>query len=248
MMLLTDLGIADFYGFLRVAKKSTIKKLGRRFWFWLAVAAATVIFALLLYSRPFRDTVEAAIVWTKEIMSLYPVLGAVVFFLFATLSAMLSFTSSAALVPSANLVWGKFVTFLLLWGGWITGAIIAFGIGRFARPLLVRLGYQKTFDKYKQVVSKRMKFWLVLLVCMALPSEIPGYLFGGIHYSFWKFLAAVAMAESIYAMGLVLAGENLLTARPLTLLIIATVLILIVAGAGFLLRKIKERKSTGNAS
>ena len=96
-------------------------------------------------------------------MNAHPVMGAAVFFLFAATSAMLAFTSSVVLVPPANLVWGKLITFLLLWGGWIAGAIAAFGIGNVARPLLVRLGYHATLDKYQQFVSKRMKFWSVLL-------------------------------------------------------------------------------------
>jgi uncharacterized membrane protein YdjX (TVP38/TMEM64 family) len=217
----------------------------RPLWFWLALGAATLLFSLLLYSQTFRDTVESAILWAKEIMSAYPVFGAVVFFLFATLSAMLAFTSSAALVPSANLVWGKLITFLLLWGGWVTGAIISFGIGNLARPLLVRIGYKKTLDKYQQMISKHMRFWLVLLFCLAVPSEIPGLLFGGIHYPFLKFLAAVAIAESIYALGLVIAGESLMAARPFPLLVTVGVLIIIGAGAGWLLRKVKKRKSHG---
>jgi uncharacterized membrane protein YdjX (TVP38/TMEM64 family) len=214
-------------------------------WFWLALGAATVLFSLLLYSQTFRDTVESAVLWAKEMMSTNAVLGAVVFFLFAALSAMLAFTSSAALVPSANLVWGKLVTFLLLWGGWVTGAMISFGIGNVARPLLNRIGYKDSLKKYQQLLSKHMRFWLVLVFCLAVPSEIPGLLFGGIHYSFLKFLAAVAIAESIYALGLVIAGESLVAARPFPLLATVGVLIMIVAGAGWLLRKAKKRKSDG---
>ena len=186
---------------------------------------------------------EAAIIWAKEIMSANPVLGAVVFFLFATVSAMLAFASSAALVPSANLVWGQAVTFLLLWGGWVTGAAIAFGIGNLARPLLNRLGYEKVLKKYQQLLSKRMRFWLVLLFCFAVPSEIPGYLFGGMHYPFWKFLAAAAIAEGVYAAGLIVAGESLLAANPLPFLVIVGVLIVIGAGTSWLLRVIKNRKA-----
>jgi uncharacterized membrane protein YdjX (TVP38/TMEM64 family) len=136
-------------------------------------------------------------------------MGAAVFFLFAAISAMLAFTSSVVLVPPANLVWGKFITFLLLWGGWIAGAIAAFGIGNVARPLLVRLGYQETLDEYQQFVSKRMKFWTAFLFCIAVPSEVPGYLFGGLRYPFLKFLGAIAIAEAIYAFGIVIAGQNL---------------------------------------
>lgn len=176
-------------------------------------------------------------------MNDHPLLGAAVFFLFAAISAMLAFTSSAVLVPPANLVWGKLITFLLLWGGWISGAIAAFGIGSVARPLLVRLGYQKTFDKYQQFVSRRMKFWTVVLFCIAVPSEVPGYLFGGLHYPFFKFLGAIAIAESIYAFGLVIAGQNLMAAKPFSLLATVALLIIVGAVARLLLRKLKKGRS-----
>ena len=206
-----------------------------------------MLFALLLYSQTFRDAVEWAIIWAKEIMSANPVLGAVVFFLFAVVSAMLAFASSAALVPSANLVWGQPVTFLLLWGGWVTGAAIAFAIGNLSRPLLNRLGYDETLKKYQQLLSKRMRFWLVLLFCFALPSEIPGYLFGGMHYPFWKFLLAAAIAEAVYAGGLIVAGDSLLAATPFPFLLIVGVLIVIGAGTSWLLRVIKNRRASRDA-
>jgi uncharacterized membrane protein YdjX (TVP38/TMEM64 family) len=230
-----------------MSKRSSAGKFLRRYGFWLALAMAAVLFALLLYSQTFRDAVEVVIIWAKEIMSANPVVGAVVFFLFAAVSAMLAFASSAALVPSANLVWGKPVTFLLLWGGWITGAAIAYAIGNLARPLLNRLGYEKVLKKYQQLLSKRMRFWLVLLFCFALPSEIPGYLFGGMHYPFWKFLTAAAIAEGVYALGLVVAGESLLAASPFTFLVIVGVLIVIAAGTGWLLRVIKNHKASGKS-
>jgi hypothetical protein len=44
---------------------------------WLALGAATLLFTLLLYSQTFRDTVESAVLWAKEMMSPNPVLGAV---------------------------------------------------------------------------------------------------------------------------------------------------------------------------
>ncbi len=155
-------------------------------------------------------------------MNAHPFIGAVVFFLFAAISAMLAFTSSVVLVPPANLVWGKLVTFMLLWGGWLAGAIAAFGLGRVARPLLIRLGYRETLDEYQQFVSKRMKFWATVLFCLAVPSEIPGYVFGGLRYPFVKFLGAIAIAESIYAFGIVIAGQSLVTAKPFPLIVIVT--------------------------
>jgi uncharacterized membrane protein YdjX (TVP38/TMEM64 family) len=213
-------------------------------WFWIAVVVIVLLLIGLPYSATFRDYAGRAINWAEAIMRGHPITGAVVFFLFAAISAMLAFTSSVVLVPSANLVWGKLITFLLLWGGWIAGAIAAFGIGRVARPALVRLGYQEKLEKYQQFVSRRMKFWATILFCLAVPSEIPGYLLGGLHYPFWKFLAAIALAESIYAFGIVIAGQSLVSANPLSLITMIAILILILISARLLLRKVRRAKSS----
>jgi uncharacterized membrane protein YdjX (TVP38/TMEM64 family) len=219
---------------------------GRRaVWFWLTVGAAVLLLTLLLHSAAFKNFVDQATGWAKEVMSARPVAGAALFFLFSAVSAMLAFASTAVLVPPANLVWGKPVTFLLLWGGWVAGAVAAYGIGSLARPLLTRVGYKERLEQYKQFVSKRMKFWAVLLFCLAVPSEVPGYLFGGARYPFWKFLAAIAAAEAVYALGVVIAGESLVAFKPLHLLVAVGALAVVAAGAGLLLRSLKKRKSGG---
>jgi uncharacterized membrane protein YdjX (TVP38/TMEM64 family) len=228
-----------------MSNKLLVKKQRRRVWFWLTLAAAILLLAFLSYSATFRNFIEAANGWAEDIMNDHPVTGAVIFLLFSCASAMLAFTSSAVLVPAANLVWGKLFTFLLLWGGWVLGAIVAFGIGKRARPLLIYLGYKDTLDEYQQFVSKRMKFWAVLLFCVAVPSEVPGYLFGGVRYPFLKFLSAIAIAESIYAFGLVVAGESLVAARPFPLLVTVGIMIVVAVSAGVLLRALKKRKSGG---
>jgi uncharacterized membrane protein YdjX (TVP38/TMEM64 family) len=226
-----------------MSRKSSKQLSAKRLRFWIALGVIVLLFTLLLYSATFKDFIDKATAWAQVVMNAHPVLGAVVFFLFAAISAMVAFTSSVVLVPPANLVWGKLVTFLLLWGGWIAGAIAAFGIGNVARPLLVRLGYQETLDDYQQFVSKRMKFWTAVLFCIAVPSEIPGYLFGGLRYPFLKFLGAIAIAEAIYAFGIVIAGQNLMAAKPFPLLAIVAILIIIGAGARLLLRTLRKRKS-----
>ena len=212
-------------------------------WFWIGIAAIVLLLTLVTYSATFRELVDKATDWATVVMNAHPVIGAAVFFLFAALSAMLAITSSVVLVPAANLVWGKLITFLLLWGGWIAGAIVAFGIGKVARPLLIRLGYRETLDEYQQFVSKRMRFWAAVLFCMAVPSEIPGYLFGGLRYPFLKFLGAIAIAESIYAFGIVIAGQSLVAAKPFTLIAIVAILIIVAVGARLLLKTLKRQKS-----
>jgi uncharacterized membrane protein YdjX (TVP38/TMEM64 family) len=224
------------------------KRQRRKVWFWVTLGLAILLIAFLSYSATLRSLVDSANDWAKDIMAAHPVTGAAVFFLFSAVSAMLAFTSSAVLVPSANLVWGKFVTFLLLWAGWLAGAVAAFGIGNRARPLLAYLGYEDTLEEYQQLVSKRMRFWAVLLFCIAIPSEVPGYIFGGMRYPFLKFLLAIAIAESIYAFGLVVAGESLVNAKTLPLLVTVGVLVVMALGAGMLLRALRKRKARGRRS
>ena len=219
------------------------RKPWRSVWFWLALVAALALAAFLFFSPTFKSWLEAVTEWAEGIMSAHPVGGVVVFFLLSAISAMLAFASSMLLVPPANEVWGKPVTFLLLWGGWTLGAIGAYFIGYFARPLLHRLVQRQTLEKYQELVSKRMKLWTATLLCLAVPSEIPGYVFGGLHYPFWKFVVAISIAEAIYALGVIIAGESLLEAKPGALATTIGILVIVAVGAGMLLRAQRKRKT-----
>lgn len=224
------------------AKSRSVKSLHRA-WLWVGLAALAALFAFLLFSPTVKDAVETATLWAEGIMEDHPVSGAVVFFAMSAISPMLAFASSAVLVPPANLVWGKFITFFLLWGGWVAGIAAAYAIGYLARPMLIRMGYGEKLEKYREFASKRLKFWQLFLFCLAVPSEIPGYLFGGVHYPFWKFLAAMSIAEAIYAAGVVIAGERLTLADPKTVLITVGVLAFVALSARFLLRIFGKRKA-----
>ena len=212
-------------------------------WFWLVLAAAVAGLTLLSYSDTFKSVLESVTAWAKNAISSDPITGGVVFFLFSMISAMLAFLSSAVLVPAANLVWGRLVTFLLLWGGWLAGGVVAFFVGRLARPLLIRLGYKQKLEKYQEYISRRTRFWMVLLFCFAVPSEIPGYVLGGVHYPLWKFVPAIALSEAFYALALVFAGETLLAAKRMQLIVIIGSVILIAAVARMLFRKFRRRRS-----
>lgn len=219
-------------------------KHGRPIWLWAVLGTMAVLVVAFAFQAPIvKQLAIGALAWAKELMNAHPIAGALIFFLFAAISAMFAFASSAILVPPANLVWGQVATFLLLWGGWIAGATIAYGIGRLARPLLFRLGYQETWERYRKFVSTRMKFWAVLLFCLAVPSEVPGYLLGGMHYPFWKFLAAIAIAESVFALGIVVAGESLLAADHTTLIAVLGALAVMVAAGGVMLRAVRRHKA-----
>jgi len=206
------------------------------FWFWAVLGCIGLGTAFFALTPSGREGVDLAIEWAKQLMESHKVEGGAVFFLFSVLSAMLAFASSAILVPPANLAWGQPVTFLLLWGGWVAGAMAAYWIGRVAFPLLLHSGYQERLRKYQDYASRRMSFWMVLLFCIAIPSEIPSYLFGSLRYSFWKFLAAIATAETGYALGIVIAGEGLLIDEPFFVLAVIGLFILVALLAGRVLR------------
>lgn len=210
---------------------------------WLAIVLPIALFGFFVFSDTAKGWVEAATDWASEVMSDHPVSGGIVFFVFAAVSAMLAFASSVVLVPPAVEAWGKPVTFVLLWGGYMAGAAVAYGIGLLAHPLVVRMGYGKKLAEYKQFASKRMKFWTVLLFCFAVPSELPAYLFGGVHYPFWKFFAAMGIAEAVYGIGVVVAGESLLDANPTQVIITVVVLAAILGVAGW---KLREQRKVRN--
>ena len=220
------------------------RSLFRSSWFWVALVLGAAFIAFLIFSPAFKELVEAAAGWVEDVMTSHPVAGALVFFLFSAISAMIAFASSAVLVPSAIATWGHVITFVLLWGGWMAGAVAAWEIGYVARPLLSRMGYEEKLDKYQKWVGKRMPFWGVLLFCIAVPSEVPGYLFGSVRYPFLKFFAAMGIAEAVYAVGVIVVGENVLTDKPLPLLLAIAAIVLVAAGGGWLLKVMRQKKAS----
>ena len=198
----------------------------RSSWRGLALAVLAVLLVFMVTSAAFKGHIDDAAAWSIRFAQSHPFQGSTIFFLSAAGSAMLAFASSALLVPPATVVWGKLGAFFLLWGGWTLGAVAAYGLGRLATPLLIRLGYGKKLVKYQRYVSRKMRFWSVLIFCIVVPSEVPGYLFGSAHYPFWKFIAAIGIAEAIYAYALVVVGERLLTMRPSFVFIGVGILIL----------------------
>lgn len=210
--------------------------------FWAAVAVVLAFVAFTTFSPTFKEIVHDAVSWVEGYMDEHRFAGAIVFVAFSALSAMLAFASSVVLVPSATMVWGEVPTFMLLWGGWMAGAVATYGIGRLARPLLNRTGYADKLDRYERWVGTSLPFWGMLLFCLALPSELPGYLFGSMRYLVWKFLAAMGIAEGVYAGGVVLVGDKLLADKPLPLLGALAGMLTVAALGGWWLTRLKKRR------
>lgn len=179
--------------------------------FRLAAMLGVFIASLTLIGFGLRDELLDAIEWGSATMREAPVRGAVVFFVVSASSVLFLFLSSVLLVPSAILVWGKWLTFLLLAAGWLFGWAATYAIGRLFRH---RAFVERRLDRQRAegafFLSGKLPFSLVLIAVCSLPAEIPGYILGAVRYPFWPFMLAVALAELPFAFLIVFIGESVI--------------------------------------
>ena len=161
------------------------------------------------------DLLMGLLAVTQRVIAANPLAGAALFMLFAALSGMLAFFSSAVIVPVAVNAWGPARSAALLWIGWILGGACAYAIGRvLGRPMVNRLARDK-LARYEQKIGREAPFGLVVLFQLALPSEVPGYVLGLVRYSFLRYIIVVALGELPYAIGTVILGDSFLNRRVL---------------------------------
>jgi uncharacterized membrane protein YdjX (TVP38/TMEM64 family) len=175
----------------------------------LAIVLICASLALLLSFDAIYSSLQRALSAAGPLMAGHPFLGAIAFVVLAAVSAVLAFFSSALLLPVAVFTWGRPVTLVLLWFGWLLGGLCTYALGRaLRRPREGASTASDRLDFYLRRVPGEVTFALVLLLCLALPSEIPGYLCGYLCVRLRTYLAALSLAELPYAVGAVLLGEG----------------------------------------
>lgn len=180
----------------------------------LAVVALCVLAAALLSVDAVYAGLQSLLLAAEPVIAAHPVLGAVLFVLLAALSAILAFFSSALLVPAAVFTWGQWLTGALLWVGWLLGGLFAYGVGHSLRRSSAEpRAAPGRFAAYLPRSGEELRFPLVLLWQLVLPSEIPGYVCGWLGVPLRTYLSAVAIAELPYAVGAVLLGESVVERR-----------------------------------
>ncbi len=163
----------------------------------------------LLSVDPVYEGLQRALSAAEPLIAGRSCLGALVFVLLAAVSAILAFFSSALLLPVAVFTWGTTVTLGLLWLGWLLGGVATYALGRGLRgPRGKAPGTSGQLDFYLQRVPGNATFALVLLLYLALPSEIPGYICGYLSVRLRTYFAALALAELPYAVGAVLLANG----------------------------------------
>jgi uncharacterized membrane protein YdjX (TVP38/TMEM64 family) len=165
--------------------------------------------ALLLSVDQVYESLQRALSAAEPVIAGQPYVGAAVFVVLAALSAILAFFSSALLLPAAVFTWGNTVTLGLLWLGWLLGGIATYALGRGLRGARGRASVTSSqLEFYLQRVPGDVTFAWVLLLYLALPSEIPGYLCGYLGVRLRTYFAALALAELPYAVGAVLLANG----------------------------------------
>ena len=217
----------------------------RRFTVRAAASLAILVVVVLLLSLeavfvPVRAVYDAS----AGLIDAHPLSGALLFVLLAAVSAMLAFFSSAVLIPGAVLSFGKPLTAFLLWLGWLVGGAVAYALGRYAgRPLVRDLRVTRQIDEWRAKLPPRGGFLVSVLVQLALPSEIPGYLFGMIRLPFAAYFGALALVQAPYALALAWAGDRVLQREPVALLAIGAVVLVVGGGALVLLGRRIDRSA-----
>ncbi len=145
-----------------------------------------------------------------------PILSIVVFIALGTLSTMLSSFSSVPLVPVAVLVWGNWLTAVLLFIGWTAGDVLSYWVAYWAgNPVFRRLVPFEKIGYYQKKIPPDAEFKLVFFFIMSMPSEIPGYTLGTLRYNFKRYFLITALGELVWSPLTAFAGRALVEKNPI---------------------------------
>jgi uncharacterized membrane protein YdjX (TVP38/TMEM64 family) len=206
-------------------------------WRTLLLLGLCLIAAVLVSSSALHPSLMRILNASEAVIRQYSALGPLTFVGFAAISAMFAFFSTAMLVPIAVLTWGSVSTIVMLWIGWTAGGLASYVLARyFGRRVLTRCGAGTLLDRFEHWVRPDAPFGLVLILQLALPSEIPGYLLGLVRYSPRKYFCALALAELPYALATVYLGQGLIERRSGLILAVGVVVSAMSLTAAHLLR------------
>ncbi len=117
----------------------------------------------------------------------------------------------------------------------------AYALGRvLRRPLLPTRDAVQTVEHYARRLPPNAS-WPLVLLQLALPSEVPGYLCGFLRVRFLMYASALAMAELPYAIGAVLIGDSVVHGHSAWLLALAVLAVAAMLLALRLLRLLRAR-------
>jgi uncharacterized membrane protein YdjX (TVP38/TMEM64 family) len=192
----------------------------------LAIAAA------ILVARPAHAWLLAQFATAESVIRQHETWGMAVFVALAAVSAMAAFVSSSVLIPVAIYVWSPWTCLALLWAGWFLGGLASYSIGRFlGRPIVARLVGLAALGRQERWLGSRRSLAAILLLQLAVPSDLAGYIFGVIRCPIGRFAVALALAELPYAVGAVYLGVSFVERRIVPLVAVGLVGVLLSVAA-----------------
>jgi uncharacterized membrane protein YdjX (TVP38/TMEM64 family) len=201
--------------------------------------AACVALAMVASSAALHDALLDVLTVIEKSIKAYPFSGAVLFVVFAALSAMIAFLSVVLVVPAAVVAWGEPVSMVLLWLGWMLGGALSYGVGRgFGRRAVRWFIASDTLLRFEHRVKGNAPCWLVLLLQLALPSEIPGYLLGLAKYPLGRYLLVLGIAELPYTLATVHLGAGFVERRSGIIVSVGISIACVSVVAVYLLRRV----------
>lgn len=220
----------------RAGRESCIPVAGRRA---ALLLGSCVVLAALASSSVTHDVLLHVLGATQSVIERHPLLGPITFVVVAAVSAMLAFVSVAVVVPAAVFTWGAPVSIGLLWLGWILGGAATYSIGRYLGRQAVRwLTAERALLKLEKHLAADTPLWLITLLQLALPSEIPGYVLGLVRYPIARYLIALAVAELPFTIATVYLGDSFVEGRSGLILAIGGLIALSSVCAVYALRRL----------
>jgi uncharacterized membrane protein YdjX (TVP38/TMEM64 family) len=208
------------------------------------LVALCVALAALAAAEDVHKALLELLAVAEEVIRQHALAGASLFVILASISAMFTFVSVAIIVPAAVFAWGELVSMSLLWLGWTLGGAATYSVGRWLGRRVVRwIVTNSALYRFQRQVQRNAPFWLVLLLQLALPSEIPGYVLGLARYSFPRYLLALSLAELPYTVATVYLGASFLERRWAVILAAGLSVALLSVVAFYLLRRVMRPKA-----
>lgn len=175
----------------------------------LSFVVALLVAVALVGSDAGREFMREVFESADGLISAHPRAGVFLFVGLAALSAILTFFSSAILLPVAIYAWGDRTTFGLLWLGWFLGGVTSYAIGKYlGRDVVQWIVPNERLRVYERRLAAEATFGRVLLFHLLVPSEMPGYVLGLLRYPFRRYVAILAIAEIPFAAGAIYLGSS----------------------------------------
>jgi uncharacterized membrane protein YdjX (TVP38/TMEM64 family) len=208
-------GRADQQSWTRAARRAAL------------LVAVSIALAVLASSGATHQALLNVLGAARTVIEQHAFLGPVAFVVLAALSAMLTFVSIAVVVPAAVFAWGAPASIAMLWLGWILGGAATYGVGRYlGRQAVHWPNAERVVHELEGHLSADTPLWFIVLLQLALPSEIPGYFLGLVRYPLPRYLIALAVAELPYTVATVYLGDSFVQGRSGLILVIGALLAL----------------------